>query len=213
MPAPTDRLRHLYMLTGVFPVGLFVVGHVISQLAVLGGPAVYERHQVALGALRAWPLIESVVLLSLTFHIAYGVRRFLTLAGRRRRPRDPMALPRLVTGGVALAFLAWHLLALRIERARGGISVSGMHAVLVASLSSTTAGVPLVALGYLVGIAACSATFASAVASFVASAGVASSPRGRRAVAVACAALGTAVFLAGADATVHLATGARHFWR
>ena len=213
MPAPTDRLRQLYLLTGVFPVGLFVLGHVTTQLRVLAGPAAYERSEVGIRALRVWPLIEGVVLLSLAFHIAYGVTRFLTGAGHARAPRasEPMRFVERAAGGAALAFLAWHLVALRVER--GGMTPAAMHAALVASLSSTTAGVPLVALGYLVGIAACSFHFASLVATFVASSRVAWSPGARRATSVACAALGAALFLAGADATVHLATGARHFWR
>lgn len=215
MPAPTDRLRQLYLFTGVFPVGLFVLGHVVVQLRTLAGPAAYERVEIAIRAHRGWPPLEAIVLVSLAFHIACGVRFFLASLGRPRgrTKAPPIALLRRAASGIALAFVAWHLFAVRIDRAHAGLAPAATHASLAASLSSTVAGVPLVALAYLLGTAACAFHFGSTLAAFVASSGVASSPRGRRAITIACAAFGAAIFVASADATVHLATGARHFWR
>ena len=215
MPAPNDRMRLLHTLAGVFPVGLFVLAHVIVQLGVLAGPAAYERAEIRLVAFALWPALEVVVLASLAFYVLYGVRLSFARAPRDGWyvGRDGLHLTQRVAGGIALAFLGVRLVTLRGARARGDLGLGDLHGAMVRALSSTAIGVPFAALGYIVGVAACAVFFANALASFVFATGVASSPRRVRVLGAACAVFGAALFLAGTDAVVMLATGSRHFWR
>jgi succinate dehydrogenase/fumarate reductase cytochrome b subunit len=82
---------------------------------------------------------------------------------------------------------------------------------MIALLSTTWVGVPLAALGYLAGIAACAFHLVNGLASFVASAGLIGSAAARTRATWIAGALGLAVMLLGAETVVALATGAAHF--
>ena len=78
-------------------------------------------------------------------------------------------------------------------------------------LSSTVAGVPLVALVYLAGLAACVFHFANGVWGFLCSWGITVTLRSQRLAALFAGALGLAVFVLGVNTTLYFATGARVF--
>lgn len=213
MPAPPDRLRQLHTLTGVFPLGIFVLGHLITQARVLRGASAYELGQMALTSLPGWRAIELVVLASLVVHGGLGLR--LAVSGRPRSPwyagRTELHSLQRVTGPIVLVFVVWHVATLWVPHASGALGTGMLRPSMIALLSSTWVGVPLAALGYLVGVAACSFHFANGMASFAASAGWFATERARRGASWGAALVGLVVVVLGAETVVALATGAPHF--
>jgi succinate dehydrogenase / fumarate reductase cytochrome b subunit len=199
------RARRVLSFTGVAPLGAYFLAHLASTATSLGGAARFERIFLSSRAMQIF--LAAAVLGPLAFHAVYGA----ILSVRKVRLPAATWMPRLrrVAALTTLAFLAWHLMATR-ER-----PVS-LYDVLTAELSSTTFGVPLRALAYLVGIAATSFHFATALWTFCTTwfvtwfIGASDRARSRRTRAAwAFGALGVLAFLVGANTVVFLATGSR----
>ncbi len=144
-------LRKLHALSGVVPLGVFLVEYLWSCARVLRSDRAFATDGQSL----LLPVIEIVVvLLPLAFHVLYSSQKLSETRVRR------------VSGGVALAFVGFHLWDLRGKNLVRGLAGDAFYDALTARLSSTTAGLPLWALVYLVGIAATVFHFASGVSEF-----------------------------------------------
>jgi len=192
----------LFSLTGLVPLGVFLIVHLWTQSRVLFGPRTFGSATTN-APLAVLDVV--LVLLPLVFHAAYGA--FLTvkrrpLAAPRPYPRAIAILMR-VSGGVALLFILAHLYTTRITLAgaRGG----DLESVLAPRLASTTLGAPLVAIGYMTGLAGVTFHFVVGVWGFFAS----RTSNVRRIAAYACAAVGLVAFGFGANVVTYLATGTR----
>jgi len=209
-------LRRLHSLSGVFPVGIFLVAHLSTNARALWGQPAYAitaRHIARLPLV--WFVEIVCVLLPLAFHALYGVR--LALEGRPNPGHYPESKTWLytfqrVTGFIAFAFILWHVWDLRLSRLGGTTGTEVYYPMLSERLSSTTGGVPLVAFGYLVGITASVAHFFYGLFTFSLGEGLCASPRSRRALGGALGLIGALIFLIGADTALHFATGARLPW-
>jgi succinate dehydrogenase cytochrome b subunit len=206
-------LRRFHSLSGVFPVGIFLVAHLSTNARALWGQAAYSgtaRHIARL------PLISFIeifgVLVPLAFHALYGVK--LALHGRPNPGHYPESKTWLytfqrVTGLIAFAFIVWHVWDLRVARLTGATGTEAFYPTLSERLSSTTGGMPLVAFGYLVGITGSVAHFFYGLFTFSLGSGLCASHRSQRALGAALGLVGVLVFLIGADTALHFATGAR----
>jgi succinate dehydrogenase/fumarate reductase cytochrome b subunit (b558 family) len=206
-------LRRLHSLSGVFPVGVFLVSHLWTNARALGGQRAFDRAVRDINHLPFLPVIEVVgIFLPLAFHAIYGVK--LAMDGRPNVGRYPFSRNWLYTlqrasGLVAFAFIAWHLWEFRVAKLLGSMTAEAFYPTLAEHLSSTTAGVPVYAIVYLVGIAACVFHFANGLAAFAFGWGVCVSRRSQRWLGACLAVAGAAVFLMGADTALFFATGAR----
>jgi succinate dehydrogenase / fumarate reductase cytochrome b subunit len=159
------------------------------------------------------PFIEVFgIFLPLAFHAGYGVK--LALEGRPNVGRYPFSRNWLytfqrVTGLVAFAFIAWHLWEFRIAKLTGKMTIDAFYPTLALHLSSTYGGVPVLALVYLVGIAASTFHFANGLATFAFGWGICVSRRSQRTLGALLAVGGFILFLVGADTALFFATGAR----
>jgi succinate dehydrogenase / fumarate reductase cytochrome b subunit len=207
MTEARSRSRRLLTLTGVVPLGVFVVEHLLANASAMGGGA---RFDVVLGAAARSPValvIELVlVMLPLAVHGAIG----LALTLRPDPAGHSYASERLwraqrATGIVILLLVIGHLLELRVRRWLYGLAIASMYTRLSADLSATWSGVPWVALLYIVGVGAASFHAANGVWAFLASRG----PRPSRGVTRALAVVGGALFLVGTATVVSVSTGAR----
>lgn len=147
------RHRRLHALTGVIPLGVFVVVHLLVNATALGGASRFDR---VVGALAASPIEPFFTLLfvglPLAYHALYGIRRVMRAppdaeeSGYKRPRLD--ALMR-VTSVILFVFVIAHTYEMRIGRSPGSL-----HTKLTMDLSSTKWGVPFIAFGYLLGVAA-----------------------------------------------------------
>ncbi|MDB4940595.1 MAG: Succinate dehydrogenase cytochrome b558 subunit [Labilithrix sp.] len=205
------RLDRLFSLSGVLPLGVFVLLHVFFGATTLLASA----HDLLLGVLHR-PGINGVmtflevvlVLLPLLFHAGYGIVRSLSRqsAGEPHAyGNDLMRALERVSGVVVLAFVVWHVWQTRVPTLTGRLGPHGYATALTAQLSTTNAGIPWTAFGYLVGIAATLFHLVNGVPSFCATWNVS---RSRQLPAIGKT-VGIVLFGVSAMAVVQAATGGR----
>jgi succinate dehydrogenase / fumarate reductase, cytochrome b subunit len=207
MADPRSRARRLLTLTGVVPLGVFLIEHLLANASAMAGAA---RFDVVVGAAARSPLTTAIelclVVLPLLVHAAIGVSLIV-------RP-DPEAhtygsdrlykLQRF-TGVVMALFVIGHLLELRVRRWLYGLAVASIHTRLSEDLSTTWNGIPWVALAYVVGVGAATFHFVNGAWAYLASRG----PRPPRSTTYGLVLLGSALFLVGTATAVSVATGSR----
>lgn len=198
----TLRSQKLFSLSGVVPLGAFVVLHLWVTSALLGSRAVYDRQVAFLHGPVVSLLAIVLVLAPLAYHAGYGVLRALRpRAEGHAYDNDLMFLLQRASGIVVLVFVGAHLWQLR-----GDTSYS---TTLVDALSSTTSGVPFIALGYLVGIAATVFHLVLGLASFCITWGYTPGPASQRRARILFRVGGVVLFVIGAGIVVQVATGVR----
>jgi succinate dehydrogenase / fumarate reductase, cytochrome b subunit len=210
-----SRARRAFSLSGVVPLGVFLVVHLAVNARALAGSRAFEAVASALQRLPGLPLIEAVfVFAPLLFHGALGL--WLVIARKTLAPAPPY--PRWarvgtrVTGVGALAFLLVHLPALRFHSPGVHLSGGELATLLDASLSATSHGVPWCGIAYLVGTACVAFHFACGLWGFFAlSRAGRESARGRARAAWGAVGIGIALWLGFANVVVFRATGSPIF--
>ena len=206
-------LRRLHSLSGIFPVGVFLVSHLFTNAKALKGQPFFDRAVADINHLPFLPLLEIFgIFVPLAFHALYGVK--LAFEGRvtvLRYPytRNVLYMLQRVTGLVALLFIAWHLWEFRVPKLLGHMSADAFYPTLESHLSSTYGGLPVLAIVYLVGIAASVFHFANGLFTFCFSWGICLTRRSQRLFAMAFAVFGAIIFVMGAQTTLFFATGAQ----
>jgi succinate dehydrogenase/fumarate reductase cytochrome b subunit (b558 family) len=208
-------LKKLHSLSGIVPVGVFVLEHLWTNSKALQGEEVFTQAVADIQALPYLPLIEIFgIFLPLAFHAIYGV--VLALAAKPnvtvyRYARNWLYVLQRASGLVAFVFIGYHLYEYRIQKWLFGMRYGAFYGTLSAHLSSTAASVPWLALFYLVGILAVSFHFANGLWGVLFSWGVTVTRASQRRSAYACAALGVLVFVLGANTVLFFATGTRFY--
>jgi succinate dehydrogenase / fumarate reductase cytochrome b subunit len=108
-------------------------------------------------------------------------------------------------------FVLAHLWELRLQRLIFGLPADALYTTLTAHLSWTWGGIPLIALGYIAGIAAVLFHFANGLYAATSAWGVAIDSAGRRRVRRASIAIAALLFVIGTATVIGLATGTRLF--
>jgi succinate dehydrogenase / fumarate reductase cytochrome b subunit len=206
--------RTLHALGGLV-LGGFLAEHLLVNASALGGAKVFDAWVGSLARSRVATAIEVlVVFVPLAYHAVYG----LAMIGRRAPPlrRYPVMHERLVllervAAVVLFAFLAFHVWGLRLHRLVHATPPELLYTRLTAHLSSTWWGVPWIAIGYLLGLAAACFHFANGVAAYWVDTRGVTEPAARRRVALQWGALGLVMFLGGVVTVMSLATGAPLF--
>lgn len=206
-------LRGAFSLSGVLPLGAFLVLHLWVNARALRADAAFASAVDAIQRTRGLALLEAAfVFAPLVVHGALGLR----LAATRRSLADPSPYPPAIlatmraTGTVVAAFLVMHLLELRFRTP--GIRLDGpeLGSVLAADLSSTRFGVPWRAVAYLVSTGCVAFHFAAGSWGIYArTRRAAASARARTWAAWVAGAIGLSLGLVAADVVVFHATGAR----
>jgi succinate dehydrogenase/fumarate reductase cytochrome b subunit (b558 family) len=207
-------LKKLHSLSGVIPVGVFYIEHLWTNAKALQGEEAFTRAVADIQALPYLPVIEIVgIFVPLAFHAFYGI-----VLAFQSRPnvaytyaRNWLYVAQRVSGLVAFVFIGYHLYEYRIHKWLFGMQSDAFYGVLSAHLSSTQVSVPWLALAYLVGVVATSFHFANGIWGVLFSWGVTVTRTSQRRSAYACAALGIALFLLGANTVLYFATGTRFY--
>src|SRR5882762_2769197 len=119
-PAPaTPRLvSRLFSLSGVFPLGAFLLLHLLVNARALRGDVAFARMVGLLHRVPALALLEwAIVLAPLLFHATIGLWLVVTRRSLAATSPYPPALRIAVraSGVLAIAFLAMHLPELRFR--------------------------------------------------------------------------------------------------
>jgi succinate dehydrogenase/fumarate reductase cytochrome b subunit (b558 family) len=205
-------LRKAFSLTGVVPIGAFLIAHLWTYSKALSGRQAFEA---SLRDSSPYSLVLEVVFvwLPIAFHAIYGVK--LTFEARPKLASYPysknwMYVLQRVTGIVALAFIGWHFWQLRFRLLTGELAHEDVFPLLCAELSSTgPGGVPWIALAYLAGVAASAFHLANGLSGFCFSWGITRSRRATRWASAAFGLFGIVLFAIGANTVIYFATGSR----
>jgi succinate dehydrogenase / fumarate reductase, cytochrome b subunit len=207
---------------GMVPLAGYLVVHLVTQASALGGPRSYAAWSDAGLRSAGLGLEFALIYVPLLLHVALGLRRF----ARRGAPKNESgegasregraaqdgvslleALLQPVSGAVLLVFLLVHLYEFRFRLWTGQLGPSDYYPELCASLSSTRwGGVPAVALGYLLGVAAAALHGARGLYRGAIELGLVNAD-GERRWANCCRLLGLGLFALGALIVIDLATG------
>jgi succinate dehydrogenase / fumarate reductase cytochrome b subunit len=189
-------LRRLHSLSGIVPVGLFLIEHFVSNLFATRGPAAYTK-QVEL--LTSFPFVVGLELfgiwLPILFHALYGF--YIWYRGDSNLGAYPWAgnwmyTAQRWTGGIAFFYMLYHTWALRF---------TGVHLLTHPAASFPKVQMelhnPLLVVFYSAGILAASWHFAYGLWLFAAKWGITTGENARRRFGYVCLVIGLLFVFAG----------------
>lgn len=213
-PSQTSPLaRRVFSLTGLVPLGVFLVTHLFINARVLRGDLAFATGVDAIDRVPALALIEALLVFGpLLVHGLVGLWLILS-----RSPLSPVSpyppairVAMRTTGVVVALFLVMHLSEFRFRIAGARLDGGSLGTVLAADLSTTVWGVPWRGIAYLIGTGCAAFHFAAGCWGYFASTQPGrASPRGRRWAGWGAAVLGVTMGAAFADVVVFHATGAK----
>ncbi|MGA3123576.1 MAG: hypothetical protein ABSF69_22645 [Polyangiaceae bacterium] len=206
-------LHRLFALTGIAPLGAFLVIHTALNASALWGTGTLRETADQLRRIPGLRMIEALfVFAPLVAHGGMGLWLILTstsLAMPRPYSRTMRVAVR-ASGVAAVAFIGMHLWEVRFHGPGAPLGGDVITTVLAADLSATSHGVPWRGAVYLVGTACVAFHFASGLWGRLAvrSDGVTT---GRRLTAIAAGSVGAVLWLTLLLVVLFHATGVRPF--
>ncbi|MET3682581.1 succinate dehydrogenase / fumarate reductase cytochrome b subunit [Alkalibacillus flavidus] len=120
--------RRLHSFLGVFPIGLFLMQHLVVNHFATYSPEAFNTAADFMGNLPLRLLLEFVLIyIPLLFHAIYGVYIAFTAKSNLKRYgyfRNWMFMLQRVTGVLTLIFVVWHVWETRIAHALYGTEVN-----------------------------------------------------------------------------------------
>ena len=107
-------LRRLHSLSGLVPVGAYMVVHLLTNASVLDGPATFQRRVYAIHSLGVvLPLVEwTFIFLPLIYHAVFGIlitRGALPNSSTYKYTSNVRYTLQRATGMIAFVFIFWHV--------------------------------------------------------------------------------------------------------
>ena len=203
----TFVLRKLHQLSGIVPLGLFLLEHFYTNSKALDGAAHFND---AVKDLQAIPYILFVeiggIFIPLIYHAVYGL--VITIEARPNNlnypyPRNWFYLIQRITGVVLFLFITFHVLNFRFGMVPGLNTISVAHRPdLAFDIVSREFRLVPIFLVYMVGITATVWHFANGIWLFAVDWGIAIGERAQRLTGYACIAFGAVLLAVGINAAV-----------
>ncbi len=208
-------LRRLHSLTGVAPIGLFLIVHLLTNSTAFLDPAKFNHEVSWIHDLPYLIFIEWFgIILPLLFHAGYGV--FIAMTGRSNARQYGWVdnwrytLQR-VTGWIAFVFVIVHLFHFRLRHWLGGANyqvVSTAESPFAATVAGFESLTFLWVLLYSIGLIASVFHFANGICTFCITWGITVNERSRRGMNVAAGGLGVVMLIWGFLSLYGLTAGA-----
>lgn len=203
----TFVLRKLHQLSGIVPLGLFVLEHFYTNSKAINGAKAFNDAVTDLQAIPYILLIEiGGIFIPLIYHAVYGL--VITMESRPNNlnypyPRNWFYLIQRTTGIILFFFILFHVLNFRFGMVPGLNTVSVAHAPGQAFeiVSREFRMVPIFLL-YMVGITATVWHLANGIWLFLVDWGIAIGERAQRLTGYACIGFGVVLLLVGINAAV-----------
>jgi succinate dehydrogenase / fumarate reductase, cytochrome b subunit len=188
--------RKLHSLSGIIPIGAFLVEHIVSNFETWNGPLAYAKQVVFLNSLPLVRILEwTFIFIPLAFHALYGL--FIAIRGRVNVDVYPWAgnwmyLSQRITGIIAFFYIIQHVWRQRFS----GISLpenpgAAFHKVQV-ELSN-----PWMLAIYVIAMIATCWHFSYGIWLFAAKWGITPGDRARKKFGYVCGIFGTALCIMG----------------
>jgi succinate dehydrogenase / fumarate reductase cytochrome b subunit len=199
--SPHFILRRLHSLSGVFPIGFFLLEHMLSNFLILRGPAAYDRQIAFLQQLPLVTLMEIFfIALPLLYHALYGFYVLVTgesnLMGYPHRENWLYFLQRW-TGVVTFFYVINHVWQTKIANVLYGADVS--YARMAALMQE-----PVNFWIYVLGLTAAIFHFANGIWGALISWGITVGEASRRVAGWICTIFGLLLYSAGIAALICL---------
>ena len=201
----TFVLRKLHQLTGIVPLGIFLLEHFYTNSKALSGAKEFED---AVAGLQSIPYILFVeifgIFLPLIYHAVYGL--FITFEMRPNNlaypyPRNWFYTIQRVTGVILFFFIFFHVLNFRFGLIPGLNTISVAHRPdLAYDIVAQEFAIPWVVAIYVVGIVSTVWHFANGLWLFAVDWGIVIGARAQRLTGYACIAFGVFLLAVGINA-------------
>ena len=200
-------MRRLHSLSGVVPVGLFLVEHLWTNSKAIQGRMCFGNAVEDIVRLPFLPLIEIFgIFLPLAFHALYGVKLAFESkqnVGTYGYGRNWMFVLQRVTGLITLVFLVFHLKDFRVAKLLGTMTHQEFFPRLMDALSTSR----WKSLFYELGVTCSVFHFANGLRTFLFAWGVTVSARSQRWTTLGVAGLGAGLWFLGTNTVLFFATG------
>ena len=189
--------RRLHSLTGIIPIGVFLIEHFFSNLVATEGPAAYTRQVAFLAGLPFVGVLELVgIWIPIAYHAFYGF--YIWYRGQANVGDYPwmgnwMYTAQRWTGGIAFFYMGYHVWHLRFA----GEHILSNPAAAFGKVQLEFQN-PWIVAFYAIGIAAASWHFAYGLYLFCAKWGIVSGARAQRRLGYVCLVIGLAFAITGA---------------
>ena len=203
----TFVLRKLHQLSGIVPLGLFLLEHFYTNSKALSGATEFNK---AVSDLQSIPYILFVeiggIFIPLIYHAVYGL--VITVEARPNNlaypyPRNWFYLIQRLTGVILFFFITFHVLNFRFGMIPGLNNISVAHKPELAfSIVQGEFGMLSIFIIYIVGITATVWHFANGIWLFMVDWGITIGERAQRLTGYACIAFGVVLLLVGINAAV-----------
>ncbi len=194
-------LRRLHSLSGIFPIGFFLIEHMATNSFILRGPEAYDRQIQFLQSLPFVTFLEITFIgMPILYHALYGL--YVWWTGKSNliwypNPKNFLYTLQRWTGLVAFLYIGYHVYHTRIVHALYGTEVSFAR-------MQELMGVPAIFWFYILGLGAVMFHFANGIWGFLVSWGLTVSQRSQKIAGFSAAVLGTLLFVAGASSLIRL---------
>jgi succinate dehydrogenase cytochrome b subunit len=203
----TFILRKLHQLSGIVPLGLFILEHFYTNSKALAGAASFNDAVKDLQSIPYIVLVETTgIFIPLIYHAVYGM--VITIEARPNNlaypyPRNWFYLVQRITGVILFFFITFHVLNFRFGMIPGLNTTSVAHRPDLAFeiVSKEFSMVPIFII-YLIGITATVWHLANGVWLFLVDWGITIGERAQRLTGYACIAGGVALLLVGINAMI-----------
>ncbi len=194
-------LRRLHSLSGVVPIGFFLLEHMFTNAFILGGPAAYNAK---IEFLRTLPLVAfmevTFIGLPILYHAFYGF--YVWGSGKSNLvwypyPKNFLYTLQRWTGLLAFIYIGYHVYHTRIVNALFGTEVSYARMQELVSI-------PWVFWFYVAGLAAVMFHFANGIWGFLVSWGITIGQKSQKIAGISSAALALLLFGVGLSSLIHL---------
>ncbi|HEX7663591.1 MAG TPA: hypothetical protein VF407_03730 [Polyangiaceae bacterium] len=204
-------MRRLHSLSGVVPLGAFLVEHLWATAGVMKSRAAFDSRVLWLDRTKIGLVFEIVLIwIPFAFHALYGV--VLAFDRSEKDVDSPYPGRRFgpilrVSGLASLLFIGWHSWGAPLARLFGKVPVDGLLDLVTMQASSTTRGVPWHAIGYFLGLFVTVLHFGYGLVSFVHRRRIAKDDQALRRWTFRITAFSAVLLIAGWATTLSLATG------
>jgi len=190
-------VRKLHSFLGLFPIGVFLIEHLITNSFAKQGAGIYnEKIEWIQGMPYLFAMEIGFIFVPLLLHVLLG---FIYLWGWKdnlaqyRYPRNFLYTFQRISGIAAFVFIGYHVWTFRIATALYDTLVN-FDLVAQAMLS------PWILIFYVIGIASIVFHFANGIWNFLVHWGMTTGPRSQRISGVVCAGVGLILLYVGLDA-------------
>ena len=207
-------IRRLHSLSGLIPVGAYMVVHLLTNATVLDSPAAYQRNVYSIHSLGViLPVIEWVfIFIPILFHAIIGVlmiRGSLPNNSTYKYGSNLRYTLQRATGMIAFAFIMWHVFHMHgWFHGEGWLKTAGeLGGGMFRPYNATSTGaeamrlsMPLVPILYAIGVLSCVFHLANGIWTFGITWGIWITPRAQRWATVACLVFGIGLGIVGMSA-------------